>query len=63
MAEKPAARPQKRMQSRGYRAVTVYLKKSTANVLKLYCQTQKKSQSDFLRDLAEETLRKQGLLD
>jgi hypothetical protein len=64
MAENPApAGAQKRMQTRGYRAVTVYLKKPTANILKLYCKTLKKSQSDLLRDLAEERLRREGLLE
>lgn len=52
-----------RMQGRGYRAVTVYLKKPTANVLKLYCKTKGTSQSDFLRELAEIALRKEGLLE
>ena len=64
MVEKgPPAGTQKRMQTRGYRAITVYLKRPTANILKLYCRTQKKSQSDLLRDLAEERLRKEGLLE
>jgi hypothetical protein len=63
MAEpSPGGRP-KRMQARGYKAITVYLKKSTANVLKMYCGTLKKSQSEFLGELAEEALRRQGLLD
>lgn len=62
MVEKTQPGGQKRMQARGYKAVTVYLKKPTANVLKLYCGTLKKSQSEFLGELAEEALRKQGLL-
>jgi len=63
MAEKSAAGGPKRMQARGYKAITVYLRKPTANVLKLYCGTLKKSQSEFLGELAEEALRKQGLLE
>jgi hypothetical protein len=43
--------------------VTVYLKRPTANVLKLYCKTKGTSQSDFLRELAEMALRKEGLLE
>lgn len=64
MVEKgvPAGVP-KRMQTRGYRAVTVYLKKPTANILKLFCKTLKRSQSDLLGELAEERLRKEGLIE
>lgn len=53
----------KRMQARGYKAITVYLKKSTANVLKLYCGTLKRSQSEFLGELAEQALKKEGLIE
>lgn len=53
----------KRMQARGYKAITVYLKKSTANVLKMYCGTLKKSQSEFLGELAENALKEQGLIE
>lgn len=61
----PAAgkRPPVRMQGRGYKAVTVYLKKPTANILKLYCKSQGKSQSELLGELAETVLRKEGLLE
>jgi hypothetical protein len=64
MAQKPGEPgAPKRMQARGYKAITVYVKKSTANVLKLYCGTLKKSQSEFLGELAEQALRKEGLIE
>jgi len=63
MVDESAAKRPKRMQARGYKAITVYLRKPTANVLKLYCGTLKKSQSEFLGELAEEALRKQALLE
>jgi hypothetical protein len=58
----PAGRP-KRMQELGYKAVTVYLKRPVANVLRLYSQNKKKSQGDVIRELLEGLLRREGLIE
>lgn len=63
MATRPGPARPKRMQERGYKALTVYVKRPTANVLRLYCKTKKKSQGDVLRELLEGFLRGEGLID
>jgi hypothetical protein len=63
MAQKPPLKRPKRMQELGYKALTVYLKRPTANVLRLYSQNKKKSQGDVIRELLEAFLRKEGLIE
>jgi len=63
MAEKPPAGRPKRMQELGYKALTLYVKRPTANVFQLYCRSKKKSQGDVLRELLEGFLRREHLIE
>ena len=59
MKEKP---PKARMQERGYKALTTFVKEITYHALRRYAADAGISHSEYLRRLAEEDLLRKGYL-
>ena len=61
--KEPRARGQGRMLELGYKAMTVYLKKSHSSALGLYCTKNKIRKGELVRDLIEGLLREKGYIE
>lgn len=57
------SRGQGRMLELGYKALTVYLKKSHSSALGLYCKENKLRKGELVRDLVERLLREKGYIE
>jgi hypothetical protein len=61
MKSKPPRKP--RMQERGYKALTTFVKEVTYHALRRHAEDLGISHSEYLRKLAEDDLRKKGYLN
>jgi hypothetical protein len=61
--KKGRTRGQGRMLELGYKAMTVYLKKSHSSALGLYCNQNKVRKGELVRQLIERLLREKGLIE
>jgi hypothetical protein len=59
MKSKP---PKVRMQERGYKALTTFIKEVTYHALRRYAKDTEVAHSKYIRDLIEADLRKKGYL-
>lgn len=61
--KKGRTRGQGRMLELGYKAMTVYLKKSHSSALGLYCTQNKVRKGELVRQLIERLLREKGYIE